>query len=112
MTLYENKGVYQTEEGIFQMALQQASKELGDIINPNNMDIFHKFAWNEYKKTKDLFVKVCDKTTVLAVPNDTETWGAVRDQTVFIENKSGAIMLTPDDIRKLEVAMGARFLGR
>ena len=54
MTLYENKGTYQTEEGMFQMAIQQASKELGGIVSPNNMDVFQKFAWDEYKKIKNL----------------------------------------------------------
>ena len=112
MTLFENEGAYQTEEGMFQMALQKASKELGNIMNPNNMDIFQKFAWNEYKKIKDLFVKVCDKTTIIAMPTNPDTWGNVKDQTVLIDNKSGTIMLTPDDIKQLEIAMGARFLGR
>ena len=112
MTLYENKGTYQTEEGMFQMAIQQASKELCDIINPNNMDIFQKFAWNEYKKIKDLFVKECDKTTIIAIPTNPDTYGNVKDQTVFIDNKSGTIMLTPDDLKMLEGRMGARFLGQ
>lgn len=111
MTLYENKGTYQTEEGMFQMAIQQASKELGGIVSPNNMDVFQKFAWDEYKKIKDLFVKVCDKTTIIAMPTETKMWGDVKDQTIFIDNRSGSIMLEPNDIKQLESSMGARFLG-
>lgn len=112
MTLFEKEGIYQTEEGMFQMALQQASKELGDAMSPNNMDIFQKFAWSEYKKIKDLFIKVYDKTVIISIPNNPDTWGSVFDQTVFIENKSGHIMLDTDDLKQLESSMGARFLGR
>ncbi|MHB8871591.1 MAG: hypothetical protein ACYC5G_04005 [Candidatus Doudnabacteria bacterium] len=112
MTLYENDGAYQTEEGMFQMALQQASKKLDGVASSYNMDIFQQFAWNEYKAIKDLFTKVCEETTVLSYPNNPDTWGSVFGQTVFIENKSGTIMLTTSDLKKLESAMGARFLGK